>query len=34
MAGKPGVGAVKLEQDVLVTANGCDLLTTIPKYFV
>ncbi len=34
MAGRPGVGAVKFEQDVIVTATGCDLLTTIPKYFV
>jgi Xaa-Pro aminopeptidase len=33
MAGKPGVGAVKCEQDVIVTGNGCEVLTTIPKAF-
>ncbi|MEM6694100.1 MAG: Xaa-Pro peptidase family protein [Pseudomonadota bacterium] len=34
MAGLPGVGAVKCEQNVIVTETGCELLTTIPKYFV
>jgi Xaa-Pro aminopeptidase len=33
MAGRPEVGAVKCEQDVIVTADGCELLTTIPKAF-
>lgn len=34
MAGLPDVGAVKCEQNVIVTDDGCELLTTIPKYFV
>jgi len=33
MAGRPGVGGVKFEQDVEVTADGCEVLTTIPKAF-
>lgn len=34
MAGRPGVGGVKFEQDVIVTAAGCEVLTTIPKAFL
>ncbi len=34
MAGRPGVGAAKCEQNVIVTADGCDVLTTIPKAFL
>jgi Xaa-Pro aminopeptidase len=33
MAGRPEVGSVKLEQDVIVTGDGVELLTPIPKYF-
>lgn len=34
MTGKPGVGAGKCEQDVIVTDDGCELLTTGPTYYV
>jgi Xaa-Pro aminopeptidase len=33
MAGRPGLGSVKFEQDVIVTDSGTELLTTIPKVF-
>ena len=34
MAGRPGVGSAKFEQDVIVTVDGTELLTTIPtKYW-
>jgi ectoine hydrolase len=33
MAGRPGVGAAKFEQDVIVTDDGTELLTTTDKRF-
>jgi len=33
MAGRPDVGSVKLEQDVIVGREEVELLTPIPKYF-
>ncbi len=33
MAGRPGVGSAKFEQDVLVTASGVELLTKIPAHY-
>jgi Xaa-Pro aminopeptidase len=29
--GRTGVGAASYEDDVLVTDNGCEVLTTTPK---
>jgi Xaa-Pro aminopeptidase len=29
----PGVGGVRIEDDVLVTADGCEVLTDAPKRF-
>jgi Xaa-Pro aminopeptidase len=33
MAGRPGVGSAKFEQDVIVTEDGAELLTTIPTHY-
>lgn len=33
MAGRPGVGSAKFEQDVIVTEDGTELLTTIPTHY-
>jgi Xaa-Pro aminopeptidase len=33
MAGRPGVGSAKFEQDVIVTEDGTELLTTIPTAY-
>ncbi|HEX7301006.1 MAG TPA: Xaa-Pro peptidase family protein [Solirubrobacteraceae bacterium] len=33
MAGRAGVGSAKFEQDVIVTADGAELLTTIPTHY-
>ncbi len=33
MAGRPGVGSAKFEQDVIVTEAGAELLTTIPNEY-
>lgn len=33
MAGRPGVGSAKYEEDVIVTEDGVELLTTISPYY-
>jgi Xaa-Pro aminopeptidase len=33
MAGRAGVGSAKFEQDVIVTEDGAELLTTIPTHY-
>jgi Xaa-Pro aminopeptidase len=34
MGGLAGVGSMKLEQDVIITADGIEVLTTLPDYYV
>jgi Xaa-Pro aminopeptidase len=33
MAGRPGVGSAKFEQDVIVTADGAELITKLETHF-